>query len=247
MPSVNFIMNSLFIITDAVKRLVMLAGDNRETVLRCFQRIIDDPVYRRQVWLAMTGQLLVTEITKQEWIERETNAMRALGLLEEDALRIEIMANRDGVGINRYFIPAGLTRKDLVELAGAMGIKLNDSPHCDGQKLPTEAGTLECDLSAIMTSTNADHQPFLLNYDEHEAWAKAQGGDGITSAEEALYLLIRHFMAFGRILFMGGWIRCRNPHDAAFSLSVAFNADAGLNVNYDNHSNRNWHYGAVAR
>lgn len=254
MPSVNFIMNSLSIMSEVVMRFKKLAGDNLETVLRCFQRIIDDPVYRRQIWLAMTGQLLVTEITitKEEWVERETNAMRALGLLVEDAvqndaLRIEIMANRDGVGINRYFVPAGLTRKDLIELARKAGSKINDSPHYAGQELPTEAGVLDCDLSAIMTSTSADHQPFLLNYDEHEAWAKAQGGDGLTSAEEALYLIIRHFLAFGRILFMGGWIRCRNSHGADYSLAVGFDAGAGLDVLYDIPSFRSWYFGAVAR
>jgi len=252
MPSVNFIMNSLFIVTEAVKRLLTLANNNSELLLRCFQRIIDDPVYRRQVWLAMTGKLAVEDITKEEWIERETNAMIQLGLLDEevvinDKLRIKQMAGAGKFGANQYFVSAGLTRKQLVELACKVGIKINNSPHCDGQEIPTEAGVLECDLAAIMTSTGPDYRPFNLNADEHEAWANEQGGDGLTSAEEALYLIIRHFLAFGRVLFMGDWIRCRNSHGPGSSLKVDFYAFIGLDVGWDNRSYRSWSYGAVAR
>ncbi|MFA5009925.1 MAG: hypothetical protein WC553_01665 [Patescibacteria group bacterium] len=251
MSSVNFIMNSLFILGEAVKRLVTLSGDNLETVLRCFQRIIDDPVYRHQVWLAMTGKLVVNEITPQEWLEREAQALIRLGLAEEDGgIPDEVRrALRGDSGINHYFIPGGLNRTHLIGLARKIGMKINSSPNCDGEELVTEAGTIECDLSAIMNSTDAEHRPFNLNADEHNTWAIEQGGDGLTSAEEALYLMIRHFMAFGRVLFMGGWIRCRNSYarGAADSLSVGFSTDGGLRVGYGDRSDRYWGYGAVAR
>jgi len=243
-------MKSLFVVTEAIRRLVTLAGENLEIVFRCFQRIIDDPVYRRQVWLAMIGKLVISEITKDEWVERETNAMRQLGELDENAvvndeLRIKQMVNAGHFGINHYFVPAGLTRSRLLELAAKVGVKVNSSPNCDGDEIPTEAGVLECDLGAIMQSTDSSHRPFNLDYNSHLAWAKEQGGSDLTSAEEMLYLLIRHFMAFGRILFMGGWIRCRNRHGSSYRLSVRFYADDGLNVYCGDDDYSRWRWGAV--
>ncbi|MFH0912055.1 MAG: hypothetical protein V1807_00080 [Patescibacteria group bacterium] len=245
-----FIMNSLFVVAEAIRRLVTLAGENLEMVLRCFQRVIDDPVYRRQVWLAMTGKLIVNEMSKDEWIERETNAMIQLGLMdavveENDALRIKQMATKGQFGINHYFIPSGLTRSRLLELAAKVGIKLNSSPNCDGDEIPTEAGMLECDLSTIMQSTDSAHRPFNLDYNGHLAWAKEQGGSDLTSAEEMLYLLIRHSMAFGRILFMGGWIRCRNRRGSGFRLLVSFDAGDGLRISYGFVGYSSWGWGAV--
>jgi hypothetical protein len=253
--SVNFIMSSLFVVSEAIQRLLKLADGNLEMVLRCFQRIIDDPAYRQQVWFSMmVGRLVPIEITKEDWTLREARAMAQLGLLEFDGdsssdieLEIRKAANRGGFGINHYFVPAGLTRTKLIELAYRVGMKVNNHPDCDGQELPTKAGVLDCDLSAIMTSTNADHQPFLLNYDEHEVWAKAQGGEGLTSAEETLYLIIRHCMTFGRVLFMGGWLRCRNTRGDGEQLIVCFNAGYGMGIRWCHRSARNWRIGAIDR
>jgi len=217
------------------------------------QQVINDPVCRRSVADALMGQMISpTPMTKREWAERETKAMRTLGLLDEeavqnDALRIEMIANRGGCGMNHYFIPADLTRERLIELARKVGIKIDDDPNCNGEEILTEAGVLECDLATIMNSTDGEHRPFNLNYDEHDAWALAQGGDGLTSAEETLYLMIRHFMSFGRILFMGGWIRTRNACDADCSLDVCFFAGCGLFFFWFSRSFRSWSYGAVAR
>ena len=247
-----FIMNSLFVVADAIRRLVTLAGGNLEMVLRCFQRVIDDPVYRRQVWLAMFGKLVISEITKEEWIERETNAMIHLGLMSKEAdandidvARIKQMADAGQFGINRYFVPVGLKRYRLLELAAKVGIKLNSSPSCNGDEIPTEAGVLECDLSTIMQSTDSAQRPFGLDYNGQLAWAKEQGGSDLTSAEEMLYLLIRHFMAFGRILFMGGWIRCRNRRGSSCRLGVRFGAGRGLFVHCSRVGRSVWHWGAV--
>lgn len=253
--SVNFIMNSLFVVSEAIQRLVSLADGNLEMVLRCFQRIIDDPVYRQEVWLAMTtGRRVTVGIAKEDWTLRETRAMVELGLLEFDTnkgsdieMGIRKAANGGKFGLNYYFVPADLTRKDLIELAYKVGIEVNRSSYCVGQSLPTKAEILDCDLSAIMTSTNVDHHPFLLGYGEHEVWARDQGGAGLTSVEETLYLIIRHFMTFGRILFMGGLIRCRNTHNVNESLSVEFEVNDGLTVCFTRHSNRDRHCGAIAR
>ncbi|MFH1088789.1 MAG: hypothetical protein V1719_03030 [Patescibacteria group bacterium] len=233
---------------EALRRLVTLAGGNLDTVLRCFQRIIDDPVYRRQVWWAMTGKLVISEISKEEWIEQETNAMIQLGLMDNDALRIKQMADKGEFGVNHYFAPPGMIRSRLLELAAKVGIKLESSPNCTGESRPTVVGVLECDLSTIMQPTDSVHRPFNnLGYDGHLAWAEEQGGSDLASAEEILYLLIRHFMAFGRILFMGGWIRCRSGHGPSDQLRVYFSHDGGLGVDCGGDSNFCRNLGAVPR
>jgi hypothetical protein len=241
--------NSLGVVARAFDLLATLAGSIEE-VIRCFQRIVDDPVYRRQVWLAMTGKSIVTEMTKEEWIEREAAALTHFFPEDQRFIMdklVEKMADTLDFGINQYCVPAGLDRKQLIEIARKVGMKINSSPHCDGQEIPTEAGLLECDLSAMMNATDSDNRPFNLNADEHKAWAAEQGGDGLTSAEETLYLMIRHFMTFGRILFMGGWIRCRNWHHDGESLFVGFFATDGLYVYHVDPSFRDWSSGAIAR
>lgn len=245
--SANFI-NLLSIMHEVILRFKKLADDDLMTVVNCFQRIVNEPEYRRQVWLAMTGKLLVTEMTQDEWVERESNIMDQLGLLNDDIqCLIEQLAKAGKFGVNQYFVPKDLTRQQLIELARKVGIKINSDPHCNGQELPTEAGTLECNLSTIMQPADSSHRPFNLDYDEHEAWVKEQGGDGLTSAEEALWLIILAYKQFGKVPFMGGWIRCRNTHDADESLPVDFHADDGLLVYWDLRSHRYWYSGAVAR
>lgn len=241
-------LHSLGTVARAFDLLVTLAGGKIADVINCFQRIITDPIYRRQVWLAMTGKLVISEMTQDEWIERESNTMDQFGLpTDENRRQIERLAKSGKFGVNHYFAPAGLARKQLIELARKVGIKIDDSPYCDGRELPTEAGVLECDPFAIMVPANVEHHPFNLDAEEQEEWAKGQGGDGLTSAEEILYLLIRQFVAYGRILFMGGWIRCRNRHDGDESLDVGFAAGRGLSVDWGDRSYRDWRCGAVAR
>ena len=247
--------HSLGRVARAFDLLVSLAGNGTQAfqaVLACFQRIVDDPVYRRQVWQAMTGNVTVTEITSSEWVGREIAAIERLELTGDEEsvdykLAINAMAETGQYGPHHYFVPAGLTRKQLIELARGLGIKINSSPPCDGQELPTEVGVLECDLAAMMQSTDGNHRPFNLNAEEHNAWAVEQGGNGLTSAEQTLYLVIRHFMAFGRILFMGGWIRCCNSHGADYSLGVVFGAEDGLGVFCGGLGSRSWRWGAVSR
>lgn len=247
--------HTLGTVARAFDLLVGLAG-GLEAVLRCFQRLIDDPVYRRQVWLAMTGQLVLSDITAEGWVERELNCLRRLGRAKEegaesfptpDEAAVRHMAENGNFGFHRYYVPGGLTRAQLLDFAREAGAKMNSSPDAEGDQIPTEVGVLECDLAAIMTPTDATHRPFNLNAEEQESWSAEQGGEGLTSAEEALYLVYRAFLAFGRIPFMGGWIRCRNRHQDGDRLLVGFFADGGLRVDWDAGSRSRWPCGAVAR
>ncbi|MFH0912108.1 MAG: hypothetical protein V1807_00360 [Patescibacteria group bacterium] len=183
------------------------------------------------------------------WIKRETAAMEKLGIIGQETA-IAKAANLPN-GVNHCFIPSGLDRKRLIKLAGESGVKVkfSSSPNRDGEGILTEAGILECDLSAIMTLRGPDRWPFNLNADEHLLWAKDQGGDGLTSAEEAIYLLIRAYMAFGKIPFMDKWIRCRNycGSGSGSQLLVGFWAGSGLRVRYGQGDHHSSDYGAVAR
>jgi len=226
-----------------------------------FDRLVKDPAYRRQVGLAMTGQLIVTQLTREEWFERELNYLRQLRSLGLPILpdsshemfmlvgSLEAMvaqAYQEGFGLNHRFIPAGLTRQMLLDASAEAGIMTaNDYP--SGEQLPTEAGIFDCDLSKVMQPADVEQRPFMLNYDEHEAWSKEQGGMGLSSAEEVLYLILRMKLELGRILFAGGWIRCRNVDNPAGSLHVYLFAGDALRVFCSNRSQCDWSYGCVPR
>lgn len=249
--------NSLGTVSRAFDLLVTLAGGNVVNVINCFQRIINDPDYRRQVWCAMTGKSIAYKITKKEWIEREYETMFHLLILEEedrnrdsDILRnIQNMANTvKGLNSNHHFVPSHLDLEGLETVARNVGIKINGSFDRVDYGINTTTEVLECDTSAMMTPTNSVHHPFLLNYEEQEKWAKGQGGDGLTSVEETIYLIIRHFMAYNRMPFMGGTISCCNKGvREKTSLTVVFHANEGLSVSWGHHGPGYRHCGAIAR
>jgi hypothetical protein len=213
-----------------------------------FDRLVKDPAYRRQVGLAMTGQLIVTEITRDEWVERELDLhdqLKELGLPFATREQLEAAWKR-GFGLNQRFDPGDLTRQMLLDASAKAGIKTKtDFP--PGEQLPTEVGIFVCDLTTVMQPMDADQRPFRLDHDEHEAWSKDQGGSGLSSAEEVMYLILRMKLEFSRILFMGGLIRCRNVTGSDASINVIFDAADGLDVSFGGASCRDWDYGCVPR
>lgn len=221
-----------------------------------FDRLVKDPAYRRQVGLAMTGQLTVTQITREEWVERELNILtqlHELGLpvltVGEEVMRQQLDAayNEEGHhGIDHRFVPGGLVRQMLLDASAKAGIKIG-TDYLLGESLPTQVGVFDCNLTTVMQPVDGDQRPFMLDHDKHEAWSKDQGGDGISSAEEAQYLLLRMKLEFGRILFMGGWIRCKNAAGSGISVYVVFSANVGLGVDFGSRSSHGWSYGCVPR
>lgn len=188
-------------------------------------------------------------MNSKEWFEREKAAMeeKRFGITGQETAIAKAAAHV--FGVNHYFVPAGLDRKKMIKLADKAGIKVkfNSSPNSEGEEIPTEAGVLECDLSAIMTPRGPAHRPFDLDADEHLAWAKEQGGDGLTTAEETIYLLIRAYMVFGNVSFRDRWIRCRNHGGSDSQLLVGVWAGSGLRVRYGRGGHRSSDCGALAR
>lgn len=228
-----------------------------------YDRLVKDPAYRRQVGLAMTGQLAVTEITRGEWVERELLCLSQLSTLGLEMIPCRSLGTYDftekgsledyinkayqpGFGSNHRFVPGGLTRQALLRAASLGGMQTG-TDYPSGEQLPTEAGIFDCDLATVMQPMDSDQRPFMLDHNEHEAWSKDQGGSGLSSAEEAQYLILRMKLEFGRVLFMGGWIRCRNAAGSGESVGVVFGAGSGLSVNYGSRSYRRWFDGCVPR
>lgn len=230
------------------------------------QRVIDDPARRRQVGDALTGPLTALELTKEQWVERELHFLRKLrdfGLpLSPDAKFWSDFAERDslewfvneaweeGYGLNHRIVPGGLTREILFDawLNAGFVISMNNK---GVEQLPTEMGVLRCDLSLVMQPIDDENRPFNLNYDDQLTWCKEQGGSGFTSVEELLYLVLRMLLEFGRILFLGGWVRCRNdsdePNASGFMFIFVDPTGHKVGVNQDKKEVRGWYHGCVPR
>lgn len=175
-----------------------------------------------------------------------------IGLIEPLTLSLERITRiwQEGYGPNHLYVPAGLTRHKLLTAFVKLGQRLNwatvlSTDYASGEQLPTTAGIFHCDLTAIMRPVDIDHHPFSLDYPEQEAWSKMQGGHGLSSAEQVLYLLVRMWLAFGHLIFMGGRIRCRNLAGRDGSLSIQLYAGKGIDVVYDGRSRRYWLLGCV--
>ncbi len=248
------------IVFEALLRLVTLAGDSWESLARMFQRVIDDPLHRKQVFAALSGvnaqmvAMTKAEWVEAEWVEREQSTLRRLSEFGIPMPTEAEVTNAycEGCTPNHRFVPPNLGRRQLLEACHKAGIKVNgnDPKKADydgGDKLLTERGRLECDLTTLMQPTDAKHRPFMLSHDQQVEWAKEQGGDGITSAEETLYLILRAWVELGRVPFMGGWIRCRNRHGSGDSLGVYWSADRGLGVYCGRLGYDRWGYGAFSR
>jgi len=206
-----------------------------------FDRIVKDPAYRRQVGLAMTGKLVSTIMSRDEWIERESNIhmrLKELGLRSATRTKIDRVYDlyyygpkRLELGFDHRLIPHGLTRDTLVQAFAEVGIPWSGElpvGSC-GEDIPTSSYIVNCDLTTVMQPADDDHRPFMLTYDEQVVWSKSQGLSGIASVEEAMYILLRMKIEFGRILFPSGSIRCRNQGSTVDdSLYFHFSAKRGI-------------------
>jgi len=199
------------------------------------------------------GNFAIREMKREEWIAREMDALKKfkkLGLsVSPDSDRVAGAWQR-GNGVHDRYLPRGLGAPALLDACGAAGIKSytysSDSVSSGGETLPTDEGSITLALDKIMVPTNRQHHPFMLNFDQQVEWAQGEGGDGLTSVEETLYLLLRAWFEFNRMPFMGGWIRCRNAPDFNRSLAVVW-SDSSLAVSSVSRSDARWDFGALPR
>ena len=234
-----------------------LAMDKVGATPLMFKLVVSDPFRRESVGATIRGELSLPTISSDQWIEREIavrDRLVSYGMPPfEDSLLQK--AATMGVGINDRFVPGGLSRRQLLEIAGEASVKLNGgtakSADYEGEELVTKPHIFSLDHNTIFRPYGEHMEsispPFMLNYDQQWQCATTVGGDGFTTAETAIYVaVIRPWVEFGgRFPYMGGSIRCRNAHGLGYSLSVGFYAFSGLLVSYGNRSRQYWHIWAL--
>ncbi|OIN92456.1 hypothetical protein AUJ42_00390 [Candidatus Collierbacteria bacterium CG1_02_44_10] len=233
------------------------------------QRIVIDPQVREAVVAALRGQWVIKPMDFGQLCEREGNyigiicEMAGVNRPSDSSIEAALRkAEKEWGGLTEHdrVIPAGLTLGGLRQLfiafneTNAPGFKLYDSfrnrwwaENKDIQLLPTQLGVIRLDLGSAMLPTNLAGHPYFLSYEEQEVWAKAQGGDGLTSVEETLCVFSRSGLEFQRPLWPAGSCRCRNSYGGAHSLSVDWDAANGLFVDRWYRDDHDWYLGALAR
>lgn len=149
------------------------------------------------------------------------------------------------------FVPTGLTRQPLFAACQAAGLKLISSYLVStdgiGEAIPTNSGMINQNLTTMMVPTDLAGRPFNLSMDEQEEWSRKQGGDGLTSVEEALFLILRKALEFRQTPWLAGWCRCRNSFGSGGSLYIRWVIDDGLDTGWDGRGYCDWFAGALAR
>lgn len=236
-----------------------LAMVKERVTLAMLDRAGKDPIFRAKLGAMFRGETVEVTTTFDQLLSRETELTKQVCELTstaysgdsivEQALR-KGEAEWNGFTEHDRFVPAGLNRQSLLLAYRKAGLKLNSdekSADCDGENLPTEVGIIRQDLTSMMTPTDLAGRPFYLSMEEQEKWAKAQGGDGLTSVEETLFLVLRKVLELSAAPWSAGWCRCRNSHSSDNSLNVRWHADNGLKVNFGNRGYYNWYEGALVR
>lgn len=234
------------------------------------QETINNPIRRATVAAAYKGDtaspvsiedILNREIIMTGIIQYAKDQTMVNGKEIERALR-KLEATNGAVTLNDRFIPEGLTLDSLFQFiyrwnaerasAGETLLKLYNEQdkewwrtNKDVESLPTKAAILTCDFNTVMRATDLAGRPFNLNMDEQVAWSKEQGGDGIMSAEEVVYLFVRSLIENQLPLWGGGSVRCKNAYGSDDSLGVRFCADDGFSVDDWRRSDQSWSLGAL--
>jgi hypothetical protein len=217
---------------EALQRLAALYPLGWPMLVLHLQRIVNEPLFRRQIAAALASEdpARVT-MTREDWIERETYCLQKLaaaGLMMPSDEQIAA-AWFVGCGPDHRFVPHCESMRSLIDLGCRLGLRLpeeyrkfaNDS---DSEHLLTEAGVLEQNLLTLMQKTDKQGRPFNCGMDKQQIWSSEQRGESVTSVEETLYLAIRCWIELERLPFMSCQIRCRNRNlnDNKSSLMVDF-------------------------
>lgn len=182
------------------------------------QRIIEDPLHATIVASAINGDLTLPSVPLHRLVKRELGYLETICRVwagvtpptkEEVATILEsVQEARTGILTpHDRIVPAGL---DLLGIYEALYGFNRDREEGNKIKLyeegnewwrrqgvhgeTTELAVFHTDFNHPFT-TDLSHKPFGLTYDQQVAWARdVEGGDGITSVAETLYLYLRRAM-----------------------------------------------------
>lgn len=235
--------------------LVCLSGDGYAVTSTDWQNnVINSAVQRRAVAQAIKGTITAASIAPEEWTEREMMIgakLGELGLPMFDQYQVEYASNGEP-DLNDRFVTDGLGRRQILEACRKAGLKIysdnaESADYNGGDTMPTRAGVLTLNFTEAMVATDIVGRPYCLNMTDQLAWAKEQGGDGLLTVEEVLYLFLRSALERGRPLWSTGSCRCANASGSGCSLCVHWYAGDGLSVHYYGRSEQRWHLGALPR
>ena len=205
------------------------------------------PSIARQVADVLTGSNVKGAMSKNEWVERELAEVTTLfdwgmsSYLSKIDADCVARAWKTGHGLSHLYVPRGLGLLTLAHnMVPASGVKTDlDNKRAtlrrynDVTGISTRAGVLVCDLQCIMSPTDKYLRPFSLSkLDQFSAWAQDQGGSGLSSVEEALYILLRAIRRTGFMPFAEGKIVCCNESRDNTFMAVSHTLHDGLRLVY---------------
>lgn len=189
-------------------------------------------------------------MTKGDWVAREHRVLSMLKGAEcisavPDIRHID--QAYQGFGEHHRYMPGGLDMAMLVRGLPALGVKVR--PHkipLGFERIPGDTGVIYCEISEIMRPTDLEDAPFMLDMSRQVGWARSLGYEGIMSAEEVLYILVRSAAQFRRLPFANGWVRTRNKVKADERVVIAYSAEyGGLEVGLTDEATKRPTLGAI--
>lgn len=191
-------------------------------------------------------------MTKNDWVAREHRMLSVLqaacciGAVPDIRHIDQVYRN---FGPDDRYVPGGLDAVVLVNGLPSLGVKVRERKIPPKfEKIPGESGVISCDIGSVMRPTDLQDAPFMLSMERHIEWANMQGGQGIMSAEEVLYVLARSAVEFQRLPFSSGWVRTRNKVKIDECGVVAYSVEfGGLEVGLTDNLTRRPSFGAIPR
>lgn len=253
-----------------------LAMGERGITPAMFQQAVADPGRGAAVAASLRGDSM-TRILREDLLSREIEIVRIFceiagivpnGIdvsneqIEQAILKIE--AQNGSVKVSDRFMPGNLTLFEMFRFIYNWNAKQIDAHQSslklyneqgkewwrsnkDVESIPTKPGIITCDFQTVIKPTDMLGRPFNLGINDQIAWANDQGGDGIMSAEEVVYLFVRSLIENQLPLWGGGSIRCRNAYGSGLLLDVGWSADRGFSVGSFGRSVQHWALGALPR
>ena len=219
------------------------------------KQVVNSKALAAQVGALLRGEGIDSAVRIGDLVARELAFLERFGLPkpQEEVLTTgyeRMVAAFGSVTVHDRYIPGDLLLAGIAPIAyrfndqqtaaGEPTIKLahnRDAEWWRTDKMVQEIRTTACifrvDFGRIMDATDLAGRPFRLSADGQEVWAKEQGGSGVTTAEKALYLVIRsvterNLPPWGS----GAFLRCANTFGPESRLTVGWDADNGLFVDY---------------